>query len=123
MLGKGYIFRQNNPAVFGVEVMAGELKANTPLMKLDGSKVSEVRTIQAEQETVEKAEKGKQVAVSVPGITIGRQIGETEILLSDISEDDFRKAKELKQHLSQEEKDLLKEIAEIKRKENPVWGI
>lgn len=123
MLGKGYIFRQNNPAVFGVEVIAGELKANTLIMKQDGSKLNEVKNIQADQKPVEKAEKGTQVAISVPGITIGRQIGETEILLSDISEEDFRKAKELKQHLSKEEKDLLKEIAEIKRKENPVWGI
>ncbi|MBW2996356.1 translation initiation factor IF-2 [Candidatus Woesearchaeota archaeon] len=123
MMGKGYIFRQNNPAVFGVEVLAGELKAGTLLMKEDGSRVGEVKSIQAEQETVEKAEKGKQVAISVPGITIGRQIGETDTFLSDIPEEDFRKAKELKKHLSQEEKNLLKEIAEIKRKENPVWGI
>jgi len=123
MLGKGYIFRQNNPAVFGVDVLQGELKAGTRLMKMDGSKVGEVKSIQAEQETIEKAEKGKQVAVSVPGITIGRQIEETDTFLSDIPENDFRKLKELKQHLSKEEKDLLKEIAEIKRKENPVWGI
>ncbi|MBR9692036.1 translation initiation factor IF-2, partial [Candidatus Woesearchaeota archaeon] len=123
MLGKGYIFRQNNPAVFGVEVLAGELKANTPVMKQDGSKLNIVKSIQAEQETVQKVEKGKQAAISVDGITIGRQLGETEILFSDISENDFRKAKELKKHLSEEEKQVLKEIAVIKRKENPVWGI
>ncbi len=123
MLGKGYIFRQNNPAVFGVDILEGELKAGTPLMKEDGSKVGIVKSIQLEQETIEKAEKGKQVAVSVPGITIGRQIEETDTFLSDIPEEDFRKAKKLKEHLSQEEKKLLKKIAEIKRKENPVWGI
>ena len=50
-------------------------------------------------------------------------IRKTDTFLSDIPENDFRKAKELKKHLSQEEKDILKEIAEIKRKENPVWGI
>lgn len=123
MLGKGYIFRQNNPAVFGVEVMAGILKSGTPLMKQDGSLLKPVKSIQLEQETVEKAEKGKQVAVSIDGITVGRQVGEEEILISDIPEEDFKKMKELKQHLSQEEKDILKEIAEIKRKHNPVWGI
>jgi len=123
MLGKGYIFRQNNPAVFGVEVLQGELKAGTPLMKPDGTILNQVKSMQLEQETVEKAEKGKQVAISVPGITIGRQIGGEEILLSDIPEEDFRKLKELKQYLSKEEIELLKEIAEIKRKQNPVWGI
>ncbi|MBW2982091.1 translation initiation factor IF-2 [Candidatus Woesearchaeota archaeon] len=123
MLGKGYIFRQSNPAVFGVEVLQGELKAGTSLMKPDGTMLKSVKSIQLEQETIEKAEKGKQVAVSVPGITIGRQIGEEEILLSDIPEEDFRKLKELKQYLSKEEIELLKEIAEIKRKHNPVWGV
>ena len=123
MLGKGYIFRQNNPAVFGVEVLQGELKAGTPLMKPDGTILNQVKSMQLEQETVEKAEKGKQVAISVPGITIGRQIGGEEILLSDIPEEDFRKLKELKQYLSKEEIELLKEIAEIKRKQNPVWGV
>ena len=123
MLGKGYIFRQNNPAVFGVEVLAGELKSGMPLMKLDSSILKPVKSIQLEQETIEKAEKGKQVAVSVNGITIGRQIGEEDILISDIPEKDFRELKKLKKYLSKEEIELLKEIAEIKRKENPVWGI
>ena len=123
MLGKGYIFRQNNPAVFGVEVLAGEIKTGTPLMKPDGTILKPVKSIQLEQETIEKAEKGKQVAISVHGITIGRQLGEEDILLSDIPEEDFRKLKELKQYLSKEEVGLLKEIAEIKRKQNPVWGV
>ncbi|MBD3355509.1 translation initiation factor IF-2 [Candidatus Woesearchaeota archaeon] len=123
MLGKGYIFRQNNPAVFGVDILEGVLKAGTPLMKENGSKVGIVKSIQLEQETIERAEKGQQVAISVPGITIGRQIEETDTFLSDIPEEDFRKAKKLKEHLSQEEKNMLKKIAEIKRKENPVWGI
>ncbi|MBD3249806.1 translation initiation factor IF-2 [Candidatus Woesearchaeota archaeon] len=123
MMGKGYIFRQNNPAVFGVEVLEGTLKTGINLMKQDGSRLEPVKSIQAEQESVEKAGKKEQVAISVPGITIGRQLGEEETLLSDIPEQDFRKLKEVKEHLSQEEKNLLKEIAEIKRKENPVWGI
>jgi translation initiation factor 5B len=123
MLGKGYIFRQNNPAVFGVDVLAGELKAGTPLMKPDGTILKPVKSIQSEQETIEKAEKGKQVAVSIDGITIGRQIGEEDTLISDIPEEHFRKLKELKQYLSKEEIALLKEIAEIKRKHNPVWGV
>jgi translation initiation factor 5B len=123
MLGKGYIFRQNNPAVFGVEVLEGELKSGTPLMKTDGTILNQVKSMQLEQETIEKAEKGKQVAISVPGITIGRQIGEEDVLISDIPEEDFRKLKELKQYLSKAEIELLKEIAEIKRKQNPVWGV
>ena len=121
MLGKGYIFRQNNPAVFGVEILAGELKTGTPLMKLDGTRLNIVKSMQHEQDNVDKAEKGKQIAVSIDGITIGRQIGEDEMLIADIPESDFRKMKDLKQHLSEDEKAILKEVAGIKRKEKQTY--
>ena len=120
---RGYVFRQSNPAVVGVEVLAGTLKAGTPLMKKDGSPITEAKSMQQEQETIENAEKGKQIAVSLPDVTIGRQIHEEDILYSAIPEDHFRKYKELKKLLTQEEIELLKEIAEIMRNQNPMWGI
>jgi len=120
---KGYIFRQNNPAVVGVDVLEGKIKVDTPLMKKDGKKITEVKSIQENQENINEAEKGKQVAVSLPKVTVGRQINEGDILYSAVSEDDFRKLKELKKNLSDEEKKILKEIAEIMRVKNPLWGI
>jgi len=120
---KGYIFRQNNPAVVGVDILSGNLKVNTPLMKKDGNTITEVKSIQHEQKNIEKAEKGKQVAVSLPKVTVGRQINEGDTLYSAVPEEDFRKLKELKKYLSQEEKEILKEIASIMREKNPVWGI
>ena len=119
----GYIFRQSNPAGFGVDVLTGSIKTGTPLMTEEGKEIGTVKGIQAEQENIEKAESGKQVALSVPGITIGRQADEGHILYSSIPEQDFRKLKELKQYLSKAEIEILKQIAEIKRRENPVWGI
>ena len=119
----GYIFRQSNPAVVGIEVISGTLKTGLPLMKKDGAIITEVKSIQQEQETIEKAEKGKQVAVSLPDVTVGRQIHEEDILYSAIPEEHFRKYKEFKKLLSQEEIELLKEIAEIMRQQNPMWGI
>ena len=92
-------------------------------MTKKGQTLTEVKSMQLEQETVEKAERGKQVAAALPNVTIGRQVNEGDILYSAISEEHFRKFKELKQHLSQEEKELLKEIAVIMRERNPVWGI
>ena len=44
-------------------------------------------------------------------------------MYTDIPEEDFKKLKELKKHLSKTEMEVLKEIAEIKRKNNPVWGV
>lgn len=120
---RGYTFRQNNPAVFGVVVLEGTLKAGVQIMKADGKILSEIKSIQSEQETVEKVEKNRQAAVSVPHITIGRQLAEGNILYSFIPEEHFRKLREFKQFLSDGEKELLKEIAAIMRKNNPLWGI
>lgn len=120
---KGYVFRQCNPAVFGVEVVEGILVANRPLMKADGSKLSTVKAIQSEQKSVEKAERNRQVAVSVDGITIGRQMSEGEVLYSELTEEEFRQLKGCKHLLPHPEVELLKEIAEIKRKQNPLWGV
>jgi translation initiation factor 5B len=120
---KGYVFRQNNPAVVGVDILSGTLKTSAPLMKANGTTITEVKSIQHEQESIEKAEKGKQVAISLPKVTVGRQIFEGDILYSAVPEDHFRKFKELKQHLTEEEKKLLKEIAGIMRERHPVWGV
>ncbi|MCK5282904.1 MAG: translation initiation factor IF-2 [Nanoarchaeota archaeon] len=120
---KGYIFRQSSPAIFGVEIIAGTLKANSSLMNRMGKTLSIVKNIQAEKENVDKAEKGKQVAISLPNVTIGRQLNEGDILYTDMPEEDFKKFKELKAYLSEDQKMVLKEIAEIKRENNIVWGI
>ncbi len=120
---KGYVFRQNNPAVAGVEVLAGTLRVGVPLMKEDGVAITEAKSMQEEQENIEKAEKGKRIAVSFPNVTMGRQIREEDTLFSAIPEEQFRKFKEFKKNLTQDEISILKEIAEIMRKQNPMWGI
>ena len=120
---RGYIFRQSSPAVAGVDILSGALKVNTPLMKEDGKKIAHVKSMQSEQENIEKAERGKQVAISMDGITIGRQVNEGDILYSAVPESDFRKLKKLKDYLKPEEVQTIKEIASIMRKENPVWGV
>lgn len=120
---RGYIFRQSNPAVVGVNIEAGTLRPNTQVMTKEGNIVGMLKGIQIEQKNVEKAEMGKQVAASIDGPTTGRQINEGDILYSEIPEEDFKKLKEFKEYLSQDEKDILKEIAKIKREHNPVWGV
>ncbi|NQV09466.1 translation initiation factor IF-2 [Candidatus Woesearchaeota archaeon] len=121
-LMKNYVFRQSNPAVMGVYVLAGTLKTGMPLMK-DSKEITSAKSMQHEQENIEKAEKGKQIAVSMDKVTVGRQINEGDILYSAIPEEDFRKLKNLKQYLTPDEIETIKEISKIMRKENPVWGI
>ncbi len=118
-----YIFRQSNPAIVGVDIEKGVLKAGVRLMKEDGKEVCTVKAIQMDKKNIESAEAGKQVAASLDGVTIGRQVNKNTILFSSLTEKEFRKLKDLKAHLKKDEIEALKEIAEIKRKENALWGI
>jgi translation initiation factor 5B len=118
-----YTFRASNPAIIGIEVLIGQLKTGTMIMKQDGTSLANVKEIQKNKESVSILEKKEQGAVSLPGLTVGRQIVEGEIYYSAIPENDFRKIKTLTKYLSKEETALLKEIAEIMRTNNPVWGI
>jgi len=117
-----YIFRQNNPAVVGVDILIGKIKAGSPITK-DGSTLTVVKSIQHEKDSVSVAEEGKQVAVSLPNVTVGRHIFEEDIFFADIPEDDFKKLKEHKKLLKKSELSVMRELAEMKRDNNPVWGI
>ncbi|MBU0469982.1 MAG: translation initiation factor IF-2 [Nanoarchaeota archaeon] len=120
---KGYTFRQSNPAIVGVEIEIGRIKSGDPIMRNDGVKISAVKSMQEGKDSVTLAEQGKQVAMAMGGVTIGRQIEEGDFLYTDIPETDFKKLKELKKHLSKMEIEVMKEVAEIKRKNNAVWGV
>jgi translation initiation factor 5B len=63
------------------------------------------------------------VAVSMDNVTIGRQLNEGDVLYVAVPEDDFRKLKAMRKLLSREEIELLKELADIMRKNNPTWGV
>ncbi len=120
---RGTIFRQSNPAVVGVRILEGKLKTEINLMRKDGVRIGHVKSIQSEGESAQDVTKNKEVAVSIPGATVGRQIDEDMILYSDLTEQEFIKLKKLKNFLNRDEIEVLKEISEIKRKEKPLWGI
>jgi len=120
---KGYTFRQNNPAIVGVEIEIGQIKTGDPIMNLEGKRITLVKSLKEGKENITLAEQGKQLAMAMDGVTVGRQIEEGDFLYSDIPEEDFKKLKGLKKNFSKMEINILKEIAEIKRKSNPVWGV
>ena len=118
----GYVFRQSNPAVVGVEILTGKIKSGEALMK-NGKNVTAIKSMQLDKESVSEAEKNQQVAMALEDVTVGRQVNEGDILYSAMPEEDFRKLKKLKKYLSEEELELMREIAEIMRANNPMWGI
>jgi|FLOH01.1.fsa_nt_gi translation initiation factor 5B len=116
------IFRQSNPCIVGVEILVGKIKLGTPIMK-KAVFLTTVKSMEADKENIKVADKGKQLALSLPHITAGRQIIEGDFVYSDIPEEDFKKIKKLTSFLTKEEINVLKEIAEMHRANNPVWGI
>ncbi len=117
-----HTFRQNNPAIVGTDVLSGKIRTGMPLMK-NGKQITVIKSMKEGSENVSEAKAGKQLAVAYDNVTVGRQIFEGDILYSNIPEDHFRKLKELKEHLSKDEVEVLKEIAQIMREENPLWGV
>jgi translation initiation factor 5B len=120
---KGYTFRQSNPAIVGVEIEIGKIRTGDPIMNLSGDHITDVKSMKEGQESVSIAEQGKQIAMAMGGVTVGRQVKEGDFLYANIPEEDFKKLKSFKKHFSKVEIQVIKEVAEIKRKNNPVWGI
>ncbi len=118
----GFVFRNSNPAVVGVEVMNGTLRKGMRVMK-NGDHTSEIKGIQKDGTSVNEATVGMEVAASLTGVTVGRQVFEGDIMYSGLSETEFRTLKKLKKYLNEDEIAVLKEIAEIYRKSNKTWGI
>lgn len=117
------VFRNSNPAVFGVRVKLGKLKKQIGLINGKNEKIARVKTIQEDKTSLYEAASGKEVAISLPGINFERQLSVGEILFSNISETQFKNFKENKVLLTSEEKMLLQEIAEVKRKVEVTWGL
>ena len=105
---KGCIFRQSNPAVFGVEVLRGVLKPGIFLEK-DGKKIDRVKEIGKEGKPVSEAIRGDKVAVSLPSATVGRHINEGDTLRAYLTKTDLKTLKEIFSKLKEDEKDLLAE--------------
>ncbi|MFZ8856085.1 MAG: translation initiation factor IF-2 [Candidatus Nanopusillus sp.] len=120
---KGNIFRRSNPAIVGIEVLGGEIRKDVYLINLDGKIIGKILAIQKEKKNIDVAMKNDKVAISIDDAIVGRNIFEDDILYTFISENDYRKFKENKDLLNDEQKEILKEIAGIMRKENPAWGL
>ncbi|MEM0445300.1 MAG: translation initiation factor IF-2 [Nitrososphaerota archaeon] len=121
---EGLVFRKSNPAIFGVEVLSGELTPHISLMNSLGKVVGVVTQLQNMGRPVASASAGERVAISMREPVIGRHIKEGETLYVSMPEGDARLLLNYFQdRLSEDAKAVLKEIVEIKRKVNPLWAM
>lgn len=118
-----HFFRRNDPAVFGVEIIAGKLRPKARIMDSQGKELGVVEQIQDQGKSVSEAKTGTQVAISVKGPTLGRQIRENDIIYT------FPRSHETKllrrkylASLGEDELATLKEISSILSVVDPLYG-
>lgn len=120
---RGYIFRRNDPAVFGAEILVGKLRQKVVVVSEEGKKIGTVQQVQENGKAIEEATKGMQVAVSIKGPVIGRQLNEDEILYTDLNSKHAKMLTERFIHrLDEEEKQVFDRILSMKRKSDPAYG-
>jgi translation initiation factor 5B len=120
---KNFVFRRNDPAVFGAEILVGKLRQKIPVINEEGKKIGAIHQMQQSGKTIEEATKGMQVALSIRGPTIGRQINEGDIFYTDLNSKQAKLLNERFMHrLTEEETEILNHIIYTKRKSDELFG-
>jgi translation initiation factor 5B len=119
----GFIFRRSKPAIVGVEILTGRLKPKSPLIAFSGKKLGEVQRIQDKGNDVQEAVAGIQVAISIEDGVVGRNISEGDLLYADVPERQLKTLMtKFPSELTESDQETIKELIQLKRRENPVWG-
>ena len=116
----GFIFRASKPAIVGIKVRGGTLRPGVRLMHLDGTEVGVLKSLQKEGESVAEAEENAELAASIDGAVIGRNLKEGDVLLVALSESAVRALRG--QPLSASEQTILDDIVRLHRTAQPFWG-
>ncbi len=120
----GYVFRRSDPAIVGIDVVGGVLKPKVPLIRSDGKEVGTVRELQKEKQSVQEARLGDELAISIDGGVVGRNIREGDTLYTDVPRDHVLVLKkDLRDLLSGDELAVLDEIIAIKQRKDPTYGV
>ncbi len=111
-------FRVSHPAVFGVEVLKGRIRPGVQVINERGEILGKLKEIQDNGISMQEAKRSANVAVSMEGVTFGRQLKENEILYVFLNDDEERVLRyKLSEMLDNDEKDLLDELDAVKEKQ------
>lgn len=116
-----HIFHVSKPAIVGVEILGGVLRAGVKVMKDDGTVIGEVKALQEKGETIKEASIGMQVAASIEGATVDRNLKRGDVLFTVLSKEDYKKLKENMELLAPHEKNVIEDIREIMKRKEPMW--
>ncbi|HXY12169.1 MAG TPA: translation initiation factor IF-2, partial [Thermoplasmata archaeon] len=82
----GFVFRASKPAIVGVRVRGGTLRPGVRLMHPDGTEVGVLKSLQKEGDSVSEAPEGTELAASIDGGVVGRNLKEGDVLVVALSE-------------------------------------
>ena len=120
----GYVFRQSKPVICGVRILSGELRSRRNLVNVTGVKVGSVRQIQQESKNIDSASEGMEVAISIEGAVMGRNVKEGEELYTDIPEEDAKLLQSrLVSSMTPSEIETFKEFVKLRREKDLFWGL
>lgn len=115
-----YIFRTTKPVIVGVKLLSGRIKIGDNLIRSDGRYGGTIKSIRDGEISKQFADAPLEIAISIDGVTLNRQINAGETLYVDIPES---VVKILRDHpLDDSTMQTLEEIIKIKRKESMFWG-
>jgi translation initiation factor 5B len=99
------------------------LRTDVNLIQTDGKKVGHLKSMQLNQENIREAQAGSEVAISIEGATVGRQLSEGDDLYVDIPERHVKVLeREMQKNLPISTQEILGEFTGMKRKNDPFWG-
>ncbi len=114
-----HIFRNTKPAVVGVRIVEGRLRVGTELMNKHGEVIGKVAQIQQDKENIDLAERNDEVAISIDGGNVGRNLFENETLYTNPTPGMLMLLKKIESKLSAEEKELLEKITALQSSLTP----
>ncbi len=122
---EGYVFRRAKPAIFGVEILAGNIKPRATLVRAeDGENVGEIQQIQDKGTALSEAGQGMQVAISMDKPIVGRHLFEKDILYVKVPESHAKALlTKFTEKLTLEEQQALSEYVNVMKKKTPYWGV
>ncbi|MEM3092062.1 MAG: translation initiation factor IF-2 [Candidatus Pacearchaeota archaeon] len=110
-----FVFRNSNPAIFGVRVEVGKIIPGISLIDESGEKIGRIKNMQSENKSLEEAKEGLELAISIPGVNFERMLGDKNFLYSDITESQIKNLKNNEDLLSSKELQVLADIERIKK--------
>ncbi|MGI0132607.1 MAG: translation initiation factor IF-2 [Thermoplasmata archaeon] len=116
----GFVFRSSKPAICGIKVISGQLRAGVRLMDAKGNEVGLLRGLQRENASVATASEGEELAASMEGVVLGRTVAEGDTLYVALPESVARALKS--ETITETERSVLDEVVRIRRAGAPFWG-